>query len=154
MGGGAVVNGNGRPLSAVVDDVARGEPAVITRHGKPEAVIRSFEEWGRLSQVPSFGRLLMVAPVRPGDLPERDRTPLRIAISEHGVSGRYQRGFGRRTGLAGGPDLLAWMDAHAALLFLSTIAVAEIEHGIARLRREGRHTKATTWQRGWKPSCI
>jgi prevent-host-death family protein len=46
-------------LSAVVDDVVRGEPAVITRHGKREAVILSFQEWERLSQVPSFGRLLM-----------------------------------------------------------------------------------------------
>ena len=64
-------------LSAVVDDAVRGEPAIITRHGKREAVILSFEEWQRLSQVPSFGRLLMAAPISPDDLPERDRTPLR-----------------------------------------------------------------------------
>ena len=63
-------------LSAVVDEAVRGEPAIITRHGKPEAVILSFEEWKRLSQVPSFGRLLMAAPIGPDDLPERDRTPL------------------------------------------------------------------------------
>ena len=63
-------------LSAVVDDALRGEPAVITRHGKREAVILSFAEWERLSQVPSFGRLLMAAPIGPDDLPERDRTPL------------------------------------------------------------------------------
>jgi antitoxin Phd len=66
-------------LSAVVDDVVRGEPAIITRHGKKEAVILSFKEWGRLSQVPSFGRLLMAAPIAPEDLPECDRTPLRTA---------------------------------------------------------------------------
>jgi antitoxin Phd len=64
-------------LSAVVDDAARGQPAVITRHGKREAVILSFAEWERLSQVPSFGRLLMVVPVGPDDLPGRDRAPLR-----------------------------------------------------------------------------
>jgi prevent-host-death family protein len=64
-------------LSAVVDDVMRGEPAVITRHGKPQAVIVDFREWERLSHVPSFGRLLMAAPIEPGDLPERDRTPVR-----------------------------------------------------------------------------
>jgi hypothetical protein len=29
--------------------------------------------------VPSFGRLLMAAPIAPDDLPERDRTPLRDA---------------------------------------------------------------------------
>jgi antitoxin Phd len=65
-------------LSAVVDDVVRGEPAVITRHGKREAVILSFQEWERLSQIPSFGRLLMAAPIGPDDL-ERDRTPPRTA---------------------------------------------------------------------------
>ena len=64
-------------LSAVVDDAVRGEPAIITRHGKREAVILSFREWERLSQVPSFGRLLMAAPIGPDDLPERDRAPLR-----------------------------------------------------------------------------
>ncbi len=64
-------------LSAVVDEVVHGEPVVITRHGKPQAVVLSFSEWERLSRVPSFGRLLMAAPVEPGDLPERDLTPLR-----------------------------------------------------------------------------
>jgi hypothetical protein len=52
---------------------------VIARHGKPEAVVLSFEEWERRSRVPSFGRLLMAAPVEPEDLPERDRTPIRQA---------------------------------------------------------------------------
>ena len=64
-------------LSSVVDDAVRGEPSVITRHGKPEAVVIGFDEWKRLSNVPSFGRLLMSAPVEPGDLPERDRSPMR-----------------------------------------------------------------------------
>ena len=66
-------------LSAVVDEAVRGQPSVITRHGKPEAVVLSFEEWERLSRVPSFGRLLMAAPIEPEDLPERDRTPIRQA---------------------------------------------------------------------------
>jgi antitoxin Phd len=66
-------------LSAVVDDAVQGEPSIITRHGKPEAVVIGFREWQRLSTVPSFGRLLMAAPIEPGDLPERDRTPLREA---------------------------------------------------------------------------
>lgn len=56
-------------LSAVVDKAVRGEPAIITRDGKREAVILSFKEWERLSQVPSFGRLLMSAPIGPEDLP-------------------------------------------------------------------------------------
>src|SRR6476660_3658116 len=37
-------------LSAVIDEAMRGKPAVITRHGKREAVILSFKEWERLSQ--------------------------------------------------------------------------------------------------------
>jgi antitoxin Phd len=64
-------------LSAVVDDDVRGEPSIITRHGRPEAVVIGFDEWQRLSSVPSFGRLLMSAPVEGGDLPERDRSPMR-----------------------------------------------------------------------------
>jgi len=64
-------------LSALVDDVVSGKPAVITRHGKREAVILSYQEWQRLSQVPSFGRLLMAAPLAPDDLPTREATSLR-----------------------------------------------------------------------------
>jgi prevent-host-death family protein len=63
-------------LSAVIDDAVRGEPAVITRHGKAQAVILSFQEWERLSRVPSFGALLMAAPIAPEDLPVRDPRPL------------------------------------------------------------------------------
>jgi antitoxin Phd len=64
-------------LSAVVDDAARGEPSIITRHGKPQAVVVGFDDWQRLSNVPSFGRLLMSAPLTPDDLPARERPPLR-----------------------------------------------------------------------------
>ena len=64
-------------LSAVVDEATRGKPSVITRHGKPEAVVLGMAEWERLSNVPSFGRLLMAAPLEPGDLPARNRAPMR-----------------------------------------------------------------------------
>lgn len=49
---------------------------------------------------------------------------------------------------AGAPSRLApaglvdWMDTHAALLFLSAVTVAEIEGGIAKLRREGATRKS------------
>jgi len=46
-------------LSAVIDQARQGRPSIITRHGRPEAVVLSFEEWERLSRAPSFGRLLM-----------------------------------------------------------------------------------------------
>lgn len=64
-------------LSAVVDDAMRGEPAIITRHGKRQAVVLSYAEWERLTTVPSFGRLLMAAPLAADDLPSRNKSPLR-----------------------------------------------------------------------------
>jgi antitoxin Phd len=64
-------------LSAVVDEAMRGKPAVITRHGKRQAVVVSYEEWERLSTVPSLGRLLMAAPLSSGDLASRSRSRLR-----------------------------------------------------------------------------
>lgn len=39
--------------------------------------------------------------------------------------------------------LVDWMDAHSDVLFLSTITVAEIRHGIARLERTGAAARAT-----------
>ena len=66
-------------LSTVVNEAVRGKPSVITRRGKPEAVVLGFADWQRLSRVPSFGRLLMSAPLAPGDLPERNRAPARDA---------------------------------------------------------------------------
>lgn len=64
-------------LSTVVDQATRGKPSLITRHGKPEAVVLGFADWQRLSRVPSFGHLLMAAPLEQDDLPKRDRTPMR-----------------------------------------------------------------------------
>jgi antitoxin Phd len=66
-------------LSAVVDQATHGKPSVITRHGKPEAVVLGFAEWERLSRVPSFGRLLMSAAIDAEDVPARSRTRTRDA---------------------------------------------------------------------------
>lgn len=63
-------------LSAVVDQAVAGEPSVITRHGRKEAVVLSFADYERLAAVPSFGRLLASSGFEPGDL-ERNETPLR-----------------------------------------------------------------------------
>ncbi len=64
-------------LSRIVDEAGRGEPVIITRHGKAQAVILGYDEWQRLSRVPSFGRLLLSAPLDADDLPTRDDTPSR-----------------------------------------------------------------------------
>jgi prevent-host-death family protein len=66
-------------LSAVIDGAKAGEPVIITRHGRKEAVVVSWEEWRRLSDVPSFARLLTSAPLEPDDLPPRDNSPMRDA---------------------------------------------------------------------------
>jgi len=39
-------------------------------------------------------------------------------------------------------ELVAWMDAHSALLFLSVVTVAEIEDSITKLRRDGATRKS------------
>lgn len=66
-------------LSTVVDQATRGKPSVITRHGKPQAVVLGVADWERLSRVPSFGRLLMSAPLEPDDVPKRGGAPRRDA---------------------------------------------------------------------------
>ena len=64
-------------LSEVVDEAIAGKPVVIVRDGRKQAVVLSYDEWRRLSQVYGLGRLLMGAPARVGDLPVRNRTSLR-----------------------------------------------------------------------------
>ncbi len=64
-------------LSALVDRAVAGEPALITRHGRKEAVVLSFTEYQRLANVPSFEELLAAFPGESGDIPDRDRSPPR-----------------------------------------------------------------------------
>ena len=66
-------------LSGVVDDAIAGKPSIITRHGRREAVVLGYTEWERLSHVPSFGRLLMAAPLDARAAPRRRRGGLRNA---------------------------------------------------------------------------
>ena len=63
-------------LSAIVENAALGESAVITRRGQPRAVIIGIDEWNRLRRVPSFGRLLAASGLEDEDIPPRDRSPL------------------------------------------------------------------------------
>ena len=58
-------------LPAVVEAASKGKPTMIMRSGKAAAVVLGFAEWQRLWRVPSFGRLLMSAPMDAGDLPRR-----------------------------------------------------------------------------------
>jgi prevent-host-death family protein len=63
-------------FSAVVEQAAKGEETVVTRHGQPTAVVLGYETWQRLTNSrPSFADLLLSFP----DVGElvRDRTPAR-----------------------------------------------------------------------------
>ena len=64
-------------LSALIEGAVQGQTAIITRHGKPSAVLLGVQEWNRLRQVPSLGRILLSVPLEEGDIPPRDPTPPR-----------------------------------------------------------------------------
>jgi prevent-host-death family protein len=64
-------------LSAVVDRAVAGEPSVITRHGRREAVLVSFEEWQRISKTPLFADILLAFPAGRDDVPPRSGKPAR-----------------------------------------------------------------------------
>lgn len=67
-------NASRSELDEAVEKAAQGQPTVIHRDGSPRAVVIAFDEWQRLSAVPSFGRLLMSAPVDAHDLSVRTST--------------------------------------------------------------------------------
>lgn len=58
-------------LSAVVDEAVSGTPTIITRHGRKDAVILSFEDYERLAHAPSFGRLQAAFPGEVEDISAR-----------------------------------------------------------------------------------
>lgn len=62
-------------FSQVVDEAVAGETSVITRHGRRQAVVIGWEEYERLSKVPSLGWLLANSPLEDEDL--IDRRPAR-----------------------------------------------------------------------------
>lgn len=58
-------------LSHVVDRAVAGEGAIITRRGRKEAVVISWDEYERLRKVPSLGWLIANSPLDADDLPAR-----------------------------------------------------------------------------------
>ena len=60
-------------FSAVVDQAASGEPTIVTRHGKPVAVVLGYDQWQALQgALPSFADLLLAFP----DIGEIARDPV------------------------------------------------------------------------------
>jgi antitoxin Phd len=54
-------------FSAVVNAASRGEPQVVTKHGKPAAIVISAEQYERLREIervqaPSFSQWLLAMP--------------------------------------------------------------------------------------------
>lgn len=66
-------------LSTLVERAVAGEPTVITRGGRKEAVLLSFEKWVLISGEPSFADLLLAFPGEPDDIPKRSRWRRRCA---------------------------------------------------------------------------
>ena len=66
-------------LSAVMNEAMQGKPVIIRRYGKRQVIVVSYEEWERLSTVPTFGRYLMAAPLTSDDLLRRNKSTLRKA---------------------------------------------------------------------------
>ena len=63
-------------FSAVVDEAVQGQPTVVTRHGKPVAVVVGYEEWQQLTgKRAGFAELLLGFP--DVELPPRDTSPAR-----------------------------------------------------------------------------
>jgi antitoxin Phd len=63
-------------FSAVVEQAAKGEGTVVTRHGQPMAVVLGYEAWQRLTGArPSFADLLLDFPTV--EEIERDPSPPR-----------------------------------------------------------------------------
>ncbi len=65
-------------LSKVIDQALDGDPVLITRRGKPQAVVLSWTEYERLTnEVPSFGWLMSHPPQALEEIQERDTSPPR-----------------------------------------------------------------------------
>jgi antitoxin Phd len=67
-------------FSAVVDQAAGGDPTVVTRHGKPVAVVLGYDQWQALQGArPSFADLLLAFPdvgeIARDPAPSRDPGP-------------------------------------------------------------------------------
>lgn len=71
-------------LSAVVERAVAGEPTIITRHGRKDAVLVAFKEWERLSKAPSFSDLLLSFPADAAEFVQPRRKPARAAGGSEG----------------------------------------------------------------------
>ena len=72
-------------LSAVIDAARAGEPQIVTRHGKPAAVVLKFEDYERLKALeakalPSFTDLLLAMPQDDGDFGRLEAEPRPVEL--------------------------------------------------------------------------
>ena len=148
-------------LSAVVDAAEHGEPTTITKHGRPAAVVVSYEDWTKLkSKIPSFADLLLAVPtLEPADLPEK-------ATGADRSSGRLMSGYLLDTNAISllAPQsakdgvfpphaaFRAWVRAHDEELFLSSVTLAEIQAGVYRLNESALRDGPQIYPIGSTPS--
>ena len=84
------LRGANATLSALVDNAANGETAVIARSGQPQAVLFGLDEWNRLRRVPPFGRLLATG-LDEGALRPRDASRARAPLCRSRLRGDDER---------------------------------------------------------------
>ena len=65
-------------FSGLVEEALRGEEILVTKHGRPAAVLVSATKWEHMSKrVPALVDVLMAFPGEPTDIAERNMAPLR-----------------------------------------------------------------------------
>ena len=93
---------------------------------------------------PSFGRLLMSAPLEPGDLPERNRTTdaQHRPVTRYLVDTNVISAYGSYQQSSDGPNWSNGWIPIRPIFFLSVVTIAEIADGNAKAKREGARRKA------------
>jgi prevent-host-death family protein len=136
-------------LSAVIDQARQGEASIITRHGHPEAVVLSFEEWRAPFTCAVLRQAADGSPAgaeRPAGAPGRTAGYRDLTLVPRG----HERSVSRSTGQGdchAGPFGLDGPQQCPSLSLghhrhLSVITVAEVEDGIAKSRRLRAHRNA------------
>jgi prevent-host-death family protein len=72
-------------LSSVVDAAARGEPQLVTKHGRPAAVVLAVEEYRRLKALeararPGFAEQLLALPQDDGGFERVEVEPRAVEL--------------------------------------------------------------------------
>ena len=117
-----------------VIDRAQGELQVITRNGKPSAIVVSVDEWARkTARKGALAEFLLNSPLRGAELDlerqrdePRDLRALRFHLDTNVLSETRRPEPDRRV-----LEWLDWLDEDRA--FISVVTLADIRRGVARM---------------------